>query len=110
MRTLVFLTQFLDCIDGVRGGLALQFAFIDLKLPFAFDRTAQHLQTGFRCRYRSIFMRGKARRNKNNSVERESLQSDARQNQVGVMHRIESAAVNADLLQFNRVGIGCARA
>ena len=33
----------------------------------------------------------------------------ARQNQVGVMHRIESAAVNADLLQFNKEGIGCAR-
>jgi hypothetical protein len=54
-------------------------------------------------------MRGEARRNKNNSFERESLQSEARQNQVGVMHRIESAAVNADLLQFNKEGIGCAR-
>src|SRR5207237_8121773 len=56
-----------------------------------------------------VFMRGKARRNKNDSFERESLQSDARQNQVGMMHRIESAAVNADLLQFNKEGIGCAR-
>jgi hypothetical protein len=28
---------------------------------------------------------------------------------MGVMHRIESAAVNADLLQFNKEGIGCAR-
>jgi hypothetical protein len=54
-------------------------------------------------------MRGKARRNKNDSFERESLQSEARQNQVGVMHRIESAAVNAYLLQFNKEGIGCAR-
>ena len=109
MRTLVFLTQFLDCIDGVRGRLALQFAIVHLKLRFAFDRAAQHLQTGFRCRYRSVFMRGKARRNKNDLFERESLQSEARQNQVGVMHRIESAAVNADLLQFNKEGIGCAR-
>jgi len=54
-------------------------------------------------------VRGKAGRNKNNSLERESFQSDARQNQVGVMHRIESAAVNADFLQFNKEGIGCAR-
>jgi hypothetical protein len=28
---------------------------------------------------------------------------------VGVMHRIESAAVNADLLQFNKEGFGYAR-
>ena len=69
----------------------------------------ENLQTGFRCRYRIAFMRGEARRNKNNSFERESLQSEARQNQVGVMHRIERAAVNADLLQFNKEGIGCAR-
>ena len=108
MRTLVFLTQLLDGIDGVRGRLALQFAIIYLELRFAFDRAAQHLQTGFRCRYRSVFMRRKARRNKNDSFERESLQSEARQNQMGVMHRIESAAVNADLLQFNKEGIGCA--
>src|SRR5437588_13090268 len=109
MRTLVFLTQFLDCIDGVRGWFALQFAIVHLKLPFAFDRTAQHLQTGFRCRYRSVFMRGKARRNKNNSFERESLQSDARQNQVGVMPRTGRAAANADLWPLTAVGVGCAR-
>jgi hypothetical protein len=47
-------------------------------------------------------MRGNARRNKNDSFERKSFQSGARQNQVGMMHRIESAAVDADLLQFNK--------
>lgn len=109
MRAMVFLTNFLDRIDGVRGRLALQFAIIQLKLRFALDRAAQHLQTDFRCRYRSVFMGGKTRRNKNDSFERESLQSETRQNQVGVMHRIESAAVNADLLQFNKEGIGRAR-
>lgn len=87
----------------------MQFAIVHLKLRFTFDRAAQHLQTGFRCRYRSLFMRRKARRNKNDSFERESFQSEARQNQMGVMHRIESAAVNADLLQFNKEGIGRAR-
>ena len=55
------------------------------------------------------FYEGKGCRNKNDFFERESLQSEARQNQVGVMHGIESAAVNADLLQFNKEGIGCAR-
>src|SRR4029077_11742116 len=98
MRTLVLLTQFFDCVDGVRGWFALQFAIVHLKLRFAFDRAAQHLQTGFRCRYRIVFMRGKARRNKNNSLDCESLQSEARQSQVVVMRRSESPAVNADLL------------
>src|SRR4029077_17148741 len=102
MRVRVFLMQLFDGIDGVRGWLALQFAIIHLKLPFAFDRAAQHLQTGFRRRYRSVFVRRKAGRNKNNSFERKSLQSEARQNQVGMMHWIETAAVNADLLQFNK--------
>ena len=101
MRVRVFLMQLFDGIDGVRGRLALQFAIIYLELRFAFDRAAQHLHTDFRRRYRSVFVRGKAGRNKNNSFERKSFQSDARQNQVGVVHRIESAAVNADLLQFN---------
>jgi len=105
----VFQTQLFDGINRVGGGLPLQFAIIYLKLRFAFDRAAQHLQTGFRCRYRIVFMRGKARRNKNDSFERESFQSEARQNQMGVMRRIESAAVNADLLQFNKEGFGYAR-
>src|SRR5438045_9230990 len=109
MRTLVFLTQFFDCIDGVRGWFALQFAIVHLKLRFAFDRAAQHLQTRFRCRYRIVFMRGKARRYKNDSFERESLQSEARQNQVGLMHRIESAAETADHLKRSKESVGCAR-
>ena len=109
MRARVFLMQFFDGIDGVRGRLALQFAIIYLELRFAFDRAAQHLQTRFRGRNRSVFMRGKARGNKNNFFERESFQSDPRENQVAVMHRIESAAVDADLLQFNKAGIGRVR-
>jgi hypothetical protein len=28
---------------------------------------------------------------------------------VGMMNRIETAAVDADLLQFNKAGIGCVR-
>jgi hypothetical protein len=28
---------------------------------------------------------------------------------MGMMNRIESAAVDADLLQFNKAGIGCVR-
>src|SRR2546430_7751885 len=97
MRARVFLMQLFDGIDGVRGRLALQFAIIHLELRFAFDRAAQHLQTGFRRRYRSVFMRGEAGRDKNKSLERESFQSDARQNQVSVMARIESAPLNAEL-------------
>src|SRR6266566_3247811 len=102
MRARIFLPQLLDSIDRVRGRIALQFAIIHLELRFALDRAAQHLQTRFWGRNRSVFMRGKARRNKNNSFERKSFQSSARQNQVGMMHWIESAAVNADLLQFNK--------
>jgi len=109
MRPRVFLSQLLDGIDGVGGRIALQFAVIYLKVRLAFDGAAQHLQTRFRGRNRSTFMRGKARGNKNNFFERESFQSDPRENQVAVMHRIESAAVNADLLQFNKEGMGCAR-
>jgi hypothetical protein len=87
----------------------LQFAIVDLKLRFAFDRTAQHLQARFRTRHRVVLVRRNARRHKNDFFEREFLQGKVRQNQMGMMNRIESAAVDADLLQFNKAGIGCVR-
>src|SRR5207302_1892023 len=93
MRAWVFLSQLLDGIDRVRGRLALQFAIIYFKVRFAFDSAAQHLQTRFRGRNRIVLMRRKAGRNKNTPFEPESFQSDPRQNQMGVMHRIEGAAV-----------------
>ena len=99
----------MDGIDGVGGRGALQFAIVDLKLGFAFDRTAQHLQARFRARHRVVLERRNARWHKNDSFEREFLQGKARQNQVGMMNRIERAAIDADLLQFNKGGIGCVR-
>ena len=87
----------------------MQFAIIDLKLRFAFDGTAQHLQARFRGRHRVVFVRRNPRWHKNDSFEREFFQSKARQNQVGMMNRIETAAVDADLLQFNKAGIGRVR-
>ena len=109
MRARISLTQLLDGIDGVGGRLALQFAIIYLKVRLALDRAAQHLQPCFRGRNRSVFVRGEPRRNKNNFFECKSFQSDPRQNQVGVMHRIESTAVDAELLQFNKEDMACAR-
>jgi len=47
MRTLVFLTQFFDCVDGVRGWFALQFAIVHLKLRFAFDRACEIEADGY---------------------------------------------------------------
>ena len=87
----------------------MQFAIVDLKLRFAFDGTVQHEQPCFRGRYRGAFVRRNARGHKNDFFEREFFQSKARQNQVSMMNRIETAAVDADLLQFNKAGIGRVR-
>ena len=109
MRAREFGLQRVDGIDGVGGRVAEEFAIVDLKLGFAFDGAAQHLQACFRGRYGGVFVRRNARWHKNDSFEREFFQSKARQNQVGIMNRIEGAAINADLLQLNKAGIGCVR-
>ena len=97
MRTWYFLTQFFDCVDGVRGRFALQFAIVAPQTALRLRSRCATSANGLPVSLPNRFYEGKARRNKNDSFERESLQSEARQNQVGVMHRIESAAVNADL-------------
>jgi hypothetical protein len=105
----MLLSQFRHRVDRVRGRVALQFTIVDLKQRFAVDGTAQHLQARFRGGHGGVFVRRNAGRHKNDSFEREFFQSKARQNQVGMMNRVEGTAVNADLLQFNKAGIGCAR-
>lgn len=109
MRIRPFALYRLHGVDGVGGRVASQFAIVDLKLRFRFGGTAQHLQARLRARYGVILVRRNAGGHKNDSCEREFFQGKARQNQVGMMNRVESAAVDADLLQFNKGGIGCVR-
>lgn len=98
------LAERLDCLDGVGWRRTLKFHWIESKTRFAFDRGAQHFQTDIRRRELLIqFMRGSSGRDKDNFFEIERFERVARQNQMSVMDRVESAAKDADLFQAKRL-------
>ena len=104
LRVRLALTERFDCVDGIGGRRTLEFHRIEFKTRLAFDRSAQHFQTGIGCRELLIqFMGRSGGRNKDNCFEIERFERIARQYQVPVMDRVERPAEDADLFQAKRL-------
>ena len=94
------LTKCFHGLDRVRRRRTLQLQGVESETRFAFYRRAQHLQPDSRRRRFPLEFVGRERgRNEEHAVEFQRFDRIARQDQMPVMNRIESAAEDADLFQ-----------
>jgi hypothetical protein len=84
-------------MDGVRRRRSPQLTIVNGETAFPLDRRSQHRQTCGAARHGRILKGRDSGRNEKNFVQGKQLQRFARENQMAVMNRIESATVNADL-------------
>jgi len=99
-RVAFALANFFNSIDYVRRRRTQQLAFIHFELRLAFYRRPQHCQSYIAAGDRSGLLERRYRgRNKDDLLKAERLKRFASKNQMRVMDRIETAAINRDLLQ-----------
>src|SRR5207237_6216829 len=84
-------------IDGVGRSVRLELAPVDLVVGLALDGERQHRQAVVHARHRRLAIAGLAGRNPQNLVEAQRPHRGFRDREVGVVHRIERAAEDAQL-------------